>query len=807
MKSVLKLFFAANLALGFMTFGSLVRAQAGSDPSSQPSLSTTESPTPETTPALHRHKVKNTKSTVDSGLAPQSSPVTTPIVKSEAVTTAVPDYEFNAVIITGTKTKLKVLDSPAAVSVVPKSKIDQKNVVYFDDALTDLPGVQVSRVAEGGQAVTLTMRGIPGGERNLVLLDGFSLNQALNGRVFFNRVPTQLVDHAEIVRGPFSALYGKGALGGVVNIITKEPEGQSFNLDENWNSTNIRTTSTNYQKKVSDFFAFYLGFENTTVNGYTDHQFVQSPVTVGTATQTVTGFVQTTNSAGATLYNIGEIARTVLNNNIFSAKGYFKPAPDQIFSLLIDESIWDQPTNNQTGELGETWLTDVNTGTQVASGTVSLAGTGKIIKITQSQFLTAPGHNNFLASYLQYKGKVNEDLWLTGSFSGTYQNIFSTTLPSNATALTGTASGSESNNWEGFGNFQADLKLPNHHLITGIEFDDYDYNSIMQYYPFWGNLDARTDIPNAKTGVVNITEALFVQDEWKIFPSLSAFPGARLDNWEARDMTIYFRSTGLQGNYPDRSVLNFSPKLSLVYKFGENGSIRSSVGRAFNPPTTSLLTAGGAVSTATAYTLPNPDINPERDTSWEVGGEYHFPTQTEVSATYFYNRLTDLIYTNTTLNGIQTISQSINAGAARIQGIESEIKQKIIKNLDVFANYTRIESKFLKNDAVPASVGKRIPYISRDVVNLGFDFKWANFEIIPSGAYHSKQFLTADNSDTVNGVQGAYDENTTFDINVKYKFNGGNVSAGIDNIFDRRFYLVYLNPGRTYNVGARFDVF
>jgi outer membrane receptor for monomeric catechols len=300
-----------NLVLGFLALGFGARAWAGSNPNAQsmsvvpeiisptpthlkrnvkkiksaggtesaanlePTSSDTEVPTPIAISAHHAHHSKKVKlssdadlstETVENGLVPQTTSVATTVAPLQASATAIPDYEFNAVVVTGTKTKLKVLDSPAAVSVVPKSKIDQKSVVYFDDALTDLPGVQVSRTSKGGQSVTLTMRGIPGYDKNLVLLDGFTLNQPVNMRVFWNRVPTQLVDHVEIVRGPFSALYGKSALGGVVNIITKEPEGESFNLSENWDSTNTRVTNVNYQNKISDAFSFYLGAEDTTVN-------------------------------------------------------------------------------------------------------------------------------------------------------------------------------------------------------------------------------------------------------------------------------------------------------------------------------------------------------------------------------------------------------------------------------------------------------------------------------------------------------------------------------------------------------------
>jgi iron complex outermembrane receptor protein len=126
--------------------------------------------------------------------------------------------------------------------------------------------------------------------------------------------------------------------------------------------------------------------------------------------------------------------------------------------------------------------------------------------------------------------------------------------------------------------------------------------------------------------------------------------------------------------------------------------------------------------------------------------------------------------------------------------------------LDAETNYTRVEGKFTRNDAVKNSVGKRIPYISRDVVNFGLTFKWRKLDFSPSGTYHSKQFLTADNTDTVNGVQGAYDAYTTFSAKVGYKLPTGQIYAGVENIFNKRYYLQYLNPGRTFNVGTKINI-
>ena len=95
--------------------------------------------------------------------------------------------------------------------------------VTVTDALKKVPGLFINRpkgIAETANGIS--MRGF--GEDSIqVLYDGMPLNEAYDGSVNWNAIPVDNVERIEIVRGAASSLYGGRAVGGVINIITKEP--------------------------------------------------------------------------------------------------------------------------------------------------------------------------------------------------------------------------------------------------------------------------------------------------------------------------------------------------------------------------------------------------------------------------------------------------------------------------------------------------------------------------------------------------------------------------------------------------------
>ncbi len=122
------------------------------------------------------------------------------------------------IVVTGTRTRRSIMDSPVSLSLITAEEIDHINADNVADILRDLPGISVS---DSGQAGLKRIR-IRGEEarRMALLIDGqeFTDHREVGVPML---IDPGMIDRIEIVRGPASVLYGAKALGGVVNIITR----------------------------------------------------------------------------------------------------------------------------------------------------------------------------------------------------------------------------------------------------------------------------------------------------------------------------------------------------------------------------------------------------------------------------------------------------------------------------------------------------------------------------------------------------------------------------------------------------------
>lgn len=133
------------------------------------------------------------------------------LAESEAADT--PEQRQEAVTVYGTSNPLPVFDYPGQVTVISRDALELIQPSTISDLLRDVPGMEFS----GGPRRTgevPSIRGL-GRENVLILLDGArqSFISAHDGRFFLD---PELVRTAEVVRGPASALYGSGAVGGVL---------------------------------------------------------------------------------------------------------------------------------------------------------------------------------------------------------------------------------------------------------------------------------------------------------------------------------------------------------------------------------------------------------------------------------------------------------------------------------------------------------------------------------------------------------------------------------------------------------------
>lgn len=130
------------------------------------------------------------------------------------------DLELNTVVVTGTRTPKLLKDSPVLTRVISEKDIRRADATNISDLLqTELPGIEFSYSMN--QQVSLNMQGF-GGNSVLFLVDGERLAGETLDNVDYNRLNMVNVGRIEIVKGGASSLYGSNAVGGVVNIISRE---------------------------------------------------------------------------------------------------------------------------------------------------------------------------------------------------------------------------------------------------------------------------------------------------------------------------------------------------------------------------------------------------------------------------------------------------------------------------------------------------------------------------------------------------------------------------------------------------------
>jgi len=135
---------------------------------------------------------------------------------------------LDEVVVTATRTERSRSRVPASTSVIPSVEISSSAAVNLDDVIRTETGIGVKRVVgiASGIPSMISIRGVPSANRTLILIDGIPLNASGTGFLSLNEIPLESVEKIEIVRGPFSSLYGANAYGGVINAITWPGEGK-----------------------------------------------------------------------------------------------------------------------------------------------------------------------------------------------------------------------------------------------------------------------------------------------------------------------------------------------------------------------------------------------------------------------------------------------------------------------------------------------------------------------------------------------------------------------------------------------------
>lgn len=159
---------------------------------------------------------------------------------------------LETVVVTGTRTPKLLKEAPIITRVITSEDISRVNATHIGQLLeTELPGIEFSYSMD--QQVSLNLQGF-GGNSILFLVDGERLAGETLDNIDYNRLNLDNVERIEIVKGAASSLYGSNAVGGVVNIISKEVRKPwTVNLNGRYNTNNEQVYGGSVGFKLKDF--------------------------------------------------------------------------------------------------------------------------------------------------------------------------------------------------------------------------------------------------------------------------------------------------------------------------------------------------------------------------------------------------------------------------------------------------------------------------------------------------------------------------------------------------------------------------
>lgn len=150
-------------------------------------------------------------------------------------------FQTEQVVVTATRTKKLMENVPVVTELITEDEIQETGSEDLADILNDRPGIYISENDVGGK--NIRMGGVDG-KYILVLVDGMPLTGKFNNRQELNLIDADIIERIEIVKGPSSAIYGSEAMGGVINIITKNI-GNGFSVDAKGKTGSFDLYSTN----------------------------------------------------------------------------------------------------------------------------------------------------------------------------------------------------------------------------------------------------------------------------------------------------------------------------------------------------------------------------------------------------------------------------------------------------------------------------------------------------------------------------------------------------------------------------------
>lgn len=189
---------------------------------------------------------------------------------SPAIVLAADDADLSAqspieIVITAGRKQQAVSDALASTSVITREALETSQAETLGEVLSQLPGISIGNTGGVGKQTSVYLRGT-NSDHVLVLIDGVKMGSATLGSTPFEYLPLSQIERIEVVRGPRSSLYGSEAIGGVIQIFTRQGSKNGFTprASVSYGSDNTRKADVNLSGGNSNtWYNFNVATERT----------------------------------------------------------------------------------------------------------------------------------------------------------------------------------------------------------------------------------------------------------------------------------------------------------------------------------------------------------------------------------------------------------------------------------------------------------------------------------------------------------------------------------------------------------------
>ena len=274
----------------------------------------------------------------------------------------------------------------------------------------------------------------------------------------------------------------------------------------------------------------------------------------------------------------------------------------------------------------------------------------------------------------------------------------------------------------------------------------------------------------------------------------------RNEDWRAYGGSNFSASPALFVCLSRISASTLLFKASLAWQISDHWSFTGSWGVAFRMPTVTELYQ--AITTGTVLTVPNPNLRPERASSYELAAE-RATENGRLRVTFFEEDITSALLSQSAplLPASNTLFSFVqNVDRTQVRGVEFFLDQYdvVVPGLEVMASLTAADGRIRQDNGIAAAVGKFIPGVPKLKANAVATYRPDDSWAFTIGArYSDRSFGTIDNSDPISQTYQGFAGYFVVDARVKYRIDENwSVSAGIDNLGNDKYFLFHPFPQR-----------